>query len=175
MPFTNFQFPHFLQYIFLFAAGVIAHEYNWMDAITLRMGWRWFIFVQSMIFMAFPIVFIAGGTLEGNIAPFLGGLTWQSFAYAMWEQLVGFGMIVALLGIFKYRLNFQNSFTQKLSKSTYSVYVFHTPLLVLVSAVFLDCEINQLVKFITLAPVTLILCFAVGFLVKKLPGAKSIF
>lgn len=175
MPFTNFQFPHFLQYIFLFIMGIIAYEYKWMDSITSKMGWNWFIFSQVMIFVAFPIVFITGGAIEGELDAFVGGLTWQSFSYAIWEQLVGFAMIVALFGIFKFRLNFQNSFTKKLSASAYSVFVFHTPLLVLVSAVFLEFQIDQFLKFIVLAPVTLVLCFAIGFLMKKTPVAKNIF
>ncbi len=175
MPFTSFQFPHFLQYIFLFIAGIMAYEHKWMDAITLKMGWSWFIFVQAMIFIGFPVVFIAGGATEGNIDAYLGGLTWQSFSYAIWEQLVGFGMIMALFGIFKFRMNAQNSFAKKLSASAYGVYVFHTPLLVLVSAVFLDFQIPQFFKFIVLAPVALILCFAVGFIIKNTPAARKVF
>lgn len=175
MPFTSFQFPHFLQYILLFIAGIIAYENNWMDAINSKMGWNWFIFVQVMIFVSFPIVFIAGGAMEGNIEPFMGRGAWQSFAYAMWEQFVGIGLILALFGIFKSRLNRQNSLAKKLSASAYGVYVFHAPLLVLVSAVFLDFQIPQFFKFIVLAPVALILCFTVGYLVKKAPITRKIF
>lgn len=175
MPFTNFQFPHFLQYIFLFVFGIVAYEQKWLDAVTPKMGWRWFGFVQAMIFIAFPLLFVLGGAPENGADAFMGGLSWQNFAYAMWEQLVGIGMIVGLLGIFKSRFNEQGSLAKKLSASAYGVYVFHPPLIVLISALFLDFDIPQLLKFVVLAPVALIVCFGVGFLLKKLPLTRSIF
>lgn len=175
MYFTNFQLPHFLQYIVLYGAGILAYQNNWLDSINLKMGWRWFIFVQVLIFIVFPLLFFLGGAADGKVGAFLGGMTWQNLAYAIWEQLIGFGMIVGLFGIFKGRWNFQNSFTKKLSASAYGVYVFHTPILVLISATFLDFQINQFLKFIILAPICLTLCFGFGFLLKKLPVIRNIF
>ena len=175
MPFTNFQFPHFLQYIFLFAFGTIAYKQKWLDHITPKMGRNWFIFVQLLIFVGFPIIFIAGGALEGDTEPFMGGLGWRNLAYAIWEQLVGIGMIVALFGIFKGWFNTQGAFAKKLSASAYGVYVFHPPLITLISILFLGFNVPQFWKFVLLAPLALLLCFGVGYLVKRLPGAREVF
>lgn len=175
MPFTDFQLPFFLQYIFLFALGIIAYQQKWLDSITPRMGWRWFIFVQVLILIVFPVLFTLGGAAEAGVEPFMGGFNWKCFAYAIWEQLVGIGMIVALFGIFKSRFNKQGSVAKKLSTSAYAVYVFHTPILLLISAIFLDFSIPQILKFVVLAPIALLVCFAVGYLIKNLPLAKKVF
>ncbi len=172
---TNFQLGHFLQYISLFVLGILAWKNQWLDAITPKMGWNWFLFVHVFLFIIFPLVFFFGGAVEGNVEPFVGGFHWQNLAYAVWEQLVGFGMIVALFGIFKSKWNTQGVLAKKLSLSSYAVYVFHPPVIVLISALFFKLEIHPFFKFILLAPIALILCFLVGHLVKNMPLLKRVF
>lgn len=172
--FTNFQPPFFLQYIFLFAFGIIAFQNNWMESINSQLGKRWFIFAQVLIFIGFPALFIGGGAVENGIDKFMGGFTWQCFSYAIWEQVVGFSLIIGLFGIFKKRFNKQGLLTKKLSDSAYGVYIFHTPILLAISAVFLHWEIPQLMKLTALAPLALLACFSFAWLLKRIPGLKDI-
>lgn len=172
--FTNFQWPFFLQYIVLFPMGIIAWQNNWMEHINRKMGWRWFAFAQVLIFIAFPLSFGLGGVADEGLDKFMGGAHWQCLVYSLWEQLLGFSLILGLLGIFKSYFNKQGKFAQQLSGSAYGVYIFHAPLLLIVSAVFLDFTIPQLLKFIVLAPVSLVFCFALAWLLKQIPGVKQI-
>jgi glucan biosynthesis protein C len=172
--FTNFQFPFFLQYIFLFPLGIIAYQNNWMDSINSRTGWRWFGFAQILIFIGFPAIFILGGALDGGTETFMGGFSWQCFAYATWEQFLCFSLIIGLFGIFKKKFNTQGNIAKKLSGSAYSVYVLHPPILVGINALFLNWHIPQLLKFIALSPIALIACFLIAQLVKQIPGIKKV-
>jgi len=54
------------------------------------------------------------------------------------------------------------------------VYVFHTPVLLGISAVFLNFQIPQLLKFIVLAPIALVACFFIAWLAKQIPGVKKV-
>ncbi len=175
MPFTNFQLPHFIQYILLFAFGIIAYQNNWMDSVTLKLGKQWFIFVQLLIFIGFPLLFFAGGAGSGNLEPYMGGLHWQSLVYALWEQLVGFSLIIGLFGISKQYFNRQGQIATALSAGAYGVFVFHAPIIVGISAIFRPWEIFPFLKFLLLAPVALSACFTISLLIKKLPGFKKIF
>lgn len=173
--FTNFQFPFFLQYIVLFVFGIIAYHNNWMEKINSQEGWRWFTFAQILIFIGFPALFILGGATESGTEKFMGGFTWQCFSYSIWEQLVGFSLIFGLLGIFKKHFNIQGNFAKQLSGGAYGVYVFHPPILVAISAIFLNMNLPQLLKFVVLAPVALFACFLCAWLVKKLPALSKVF
>ncbi|HKI87770.1 MAG TPA: acyltransferase family protein [Draconibacterium sp.] len=173
MPFTNFQFPFFVQYILLFIMGIIAYQNNWLESITFKMGKQWFIFAQIMILVILPLMLYFGGK-ENGIENFVGGITWQSFSWAIWEQLVGFTLIIGLFGLFNRYLNRQNKMAKQLSASAYGVFVFHAPIIVGISAFFVFWKIPQLLKFIVLAPVALLICFLVAFLFKKLPLVKKI-
>jgi hypothetical protein len=66
MPFTNFQFPFFVQYIFLFALGIVAYQNNWLDSVSFKTGKQWFITAQILIFIGFPVLFILGGAMQSG-------------------------------------------------------------------------------------------------------------
>jgi len=51
-----------------------------------------------MILIVLPTLLYIGGKEEGNEF-FIGGVTWQSFPSTVWEQLVGFAMIIGLFGL----------------------------------------------------------------------------
>lgn len=171
--FTNFQFPFFLQYILLFIAGIKAYQNNWLESITFRMAKRWFIFAQAMIWTVLPTMLYFGGK-EYGIESFVGRGTWQSFSWAVWEQVTGFAMIIGLLGLGKKFADLQGSIARHLSDSAYGVYVFHPPVILGISALFLNFHINQLLKFIVLAPVALVSCFIVAWTLRKIPGINRI-
>lgn len=175
MPFTEFQLPHFLQYVVLFGFGTLAYTQRWLDSLNPRDGWRWFWFVQILIFIGFPLIFILGGAMDRGIDHFMGGLNWSCFSYTIWEQIVGFSMIMALFGLFKAKLNQQGSFARKLSASAYAVYVIHAPILVFISFLFLGFDIPPFLKFIVLGPVAAASCFLLAYLVKRLPVFNRIF
>lgn len=174
MPYTAFQFPFFVQYIFMFTLGLVAYQNKWTDAVTPKLGRRWFLFAQAMIFIGFPLLFLAGGDEQTGIVPFMGGFTLQSLGYATWEQLTGISLMLGLTGIFKQYFNRQQAFAQRLSDSAYGVFVFHTPLIVLLCAVFSGWVIYPPIKLIALAPIALIACFLVAILIKRIPGLNRI-
>jgi hypothetical protein len=172
-PFTNFQFPFFLQYILLFFTGIIAYQNNWLESITFQMAKRWFIFAQVMILIVLPAFLYFGGIKNGPES-FIGGGTWQSFSWAVWEQITGFALIIGLFGFGKKYADRQGKIARHLSDSAYGVYVFHPPILIGISTLFLNFGINQLLKFIVLAPVALLACFTVACLVRQAPGVKRV-
>ncbi len=173
MPFTNFQLPYFLQYMVLFALGIVAYQNNWLDAVTAKIGNRWFLAAQALIFAGLPLLFLLGGT-ENGTDDFAGGLKWQSLALALWEQFTGFSLIIGLTGIFKKYFNTQGKTAQHLSDSAYGVFVFHAPVIVALSVALRHWAIFPPLKFILLAPVALLACFLVAWLAKQIPGVRKI-
>jgi hypothetical protein len=174
MPFTNFQFPFFMQYIFLFAFGIVAYRNNWPDSVSFKTGKHWFIVAQILIFVAFPLLFILGGAAKNGGDLFMGGGSWQSFGYAIWEQLTGISLIIGLIGLGKKYLNRQGNLAKQLSESAYGVFVFHAPIIVFVAVIFEGWAIFPPLKFILLAPVALLSCFLFAVLLKRIPGVNKV-
>ena len=170
-----FDIGHFPQYIFLFILGIIVARYNSDSFVTLKQAKIWWWLVIFMILVAFPILFFLGDAHVAGIKSYAGRGTWNSLSYALWEQITGFAIIAALWGTFKEKLNTQLRLTSQLSNSAYAIYVFHPPVLVGISYIFVSWKTMLLIKFLALAPLALLVSFTVGVFVKKLPLLKRIF
>jgi peptidoglycan/LPS O-acetylase OafA/YrhL len=169
----SLQFPHFLQYIAFFVIGTVAYRRNWFSGLSDAQGkvWRRTILVLIVVFF---VLFVTGGALEGNLDPFMGGLHWQSFAYAVWEQLMGIAMVVTLLVWFRKRLNRQGPLAKKLSASAYAAYVVHPPLITLLALALQGIALDLGLKWVLIAPVAVSLCFLIGYALKRLPLARDV-
>jgi surface polysaccharide O-acyltransferase-like enzyme len=169
------QFPHFPQYIGLFIVGTIAYRCGWLSAVSEDMtrGRLWSRVVALLILLA-PVLFVAGGGLEGSTADFRGGIRWQALAYALWEQFLCVGMVISLLAWFRRRYNRQGRLARVMSASAYAVYIFHASVVILVAVGLRNLEAYPLLKFALAALISLPLCFMVGGLVRKLPLAQRI-
>lgn len=170
----GFQFAHFPQYIILFYFGWIASENNWFDKISFQQSKRWGWMVLFFVFVLFPVVFALGGALEGKTEIFMGSLSWQSFIFSIWEQLVGIGMMIMFLGFFKEKYNSQGDKLKAASASAYTVFIIHALILVAISLAIKDWEIGSSLKFLMLAPIVLIVCFVLANFLRKLPYLRKI-
>ena len=170
-----FNLGHFPQYIFLFILGVIAARYNSDFFISFKRAKRWAWLVLALMLVAFPIIFFLGEAHTNGIKAFTGRGTWQSLAFAIWEQLIGFAIMVSLLGILKAKWNKQCIIARNLSKSAYAVYVLHPPVLVGISVLFINWKADLLLKFLAITPLAIIGSFGIALLVKHAPLLKRIF
>jgi hypothetical protein len=168
------QFSNFVQYIALFIIGILAYQNNWLEQITFKQGIRWFWFAQVLIIMVFPLLFVLGGVAAKGADHFMGGFSWESLSYAIWEQVTGISLIIGLTGIFKRKLNKQNKVARSMSADAYTVYIIHPTLLVLLTLSLTNLHLYPLLKFIVIAPVALVFIFLAADIVRRLPLAKKI-
>lgn len=170
----NLQLPFFVQYIAMLIIGIIAYRGDWLMRIPRATGKRWLIVAAVLIVVVFPVLFVLGGALEGDVSKFVGGLHWQAFAYAMWEQLLGVAMIVGLTVLFREHLNRQGNLAGEAAASSYTAYILHAPVLILFTLAVRGIELYPLLKFALVAMILVPLCFAIGAGVRRLPLARRI-
>jgi len=170
----NLQFPFFPQYICLFVVGILAYRNNWFMLIEVTMGRVWLTIAIIFIVILFPALFVSGGALNGDVSAFAGGVHWQCFAYALWEQFVGVAMIVGLVVLFREKLNLQGRLAKAMSASAYTAYIIHAPVVVFLSLAMRDVQLYPLVKFAVAALIAVPACFGLGNLIRNLPLARRI-
>ncbi len=169
----NFQFPFFPQYICLFIVGILAYRRNWLMRISNAMGKFWLCVAVIFMVVLFPVLFVLGGASD-DISPFMGGVHWQCFAYAVWEQYIGVAIIISLLFLFRKWLNRQGEVAKAMSASSYTAYIVHAPVLVFLTLAIRNITLYPLLKFALVVPVAVLLCFALGNFIRQLPLAKRI-
>jgi len=170
----NFEFPFLPQSVCLFVVGVVAYRRNWLGRIPIATGRLWQGVALVFVAVLLPVLFVAGGATSGNLLPYIGGLHWQCFAYALWEQWFGIAMTMGLLVLFSRKLNRQGKLMKELAGSSYTVYVMHTPILVFFALAIRNVMLHPILKFALAILITVPLCFALGGVVRRLPLARRI-
>ncbi|KAA0547051.1 acyltransferase [Bacillus sp. BGMRC 2118] len=166
------QFGYFPSYIFLFIAGMVAYRQSWLEKIKPDLVKKWGR-IAVMTIPLLPIALILDGALEGNLH-FEGGLNIQSFVYSMWEPFVAFGMILMLLQYFEQKVHTPNPFKQSLADSAYTVYIIHPVVIVGLSLLLTGIGIYPTVKFVMVSLIGTILCFAISWIIIKIPFANRV-
>ncbi|MHC4190985.1 MAG: acyltransferase family protein [Planctomycetota bacterium] len=170
----NLQFPFFPQYICLFTIGVVAYRRNWLMRIDDAVGKFWLSIGIIFIVVLFPAMFVAGGAFEGDVSSFAGDFHWQCLAYSVWEQFIGVAMVIGLSVLFRKRLNRQGKLVKKMSASSYTAYIVHAPVLVLLALAIRNITLYPLLKFALAGLIAVPLCFALGNFIRQLPLARRI-
>lgn len=166
-----FQIGHFIQYISFFIFGLMAYRGNWFNNLTKKHGKLWGLVLLFTIPIA-PLVLILEGALEYGVDAFLGGFTWQSVVYALWESLICFSAIIFFSYIFQLKFNKPNKFAQGVAKNAYTVYIIQEPVIYIFTLLFLNVSMHSMLKFLIVSPIVIVVAFITSFLIRQIPFAK---
>ena len=169
----HLQLGQFAQYIAYFVVGVFAYRRNGFAGVRIAQARLW-VWVAVGLIVLYPVLLVAGGALTAGVDSFLGGLTWQSLAYSVYEQFLGLALIVTLLVWFRERFNRQGRLAANMGADTYAVYVFHPFVIVSLGYALSGIVLVGVVKWVLVAPLALALCFLVAHLMRKLPLVRDV-
>ena len=170
VPVLAFIPAFFPQYIAFFIFGLIAYRSNWILSLPRETGNYWGS-ITSLLPLGVAAIFTVSMLTS---ASFLGGLTWQTAAYAFWEQVFAIAISIWLVVWFRERYNTQSHFLRFLSESSYGAYIFQAPVLVFFALSLQSIQQPLLLKFVVVSPIGVSLCFLLAFLIKKIPKADKV-
>ena len=166
----NLQLPYFPQYVALFIVGILAGCRNALADFNPPAPRRRLIAGLTVaLILALPLLLVAGGGLKGNLAPFMGGLHWQSLALSFWEQAACAAMSLALLTLFSRRLNRQSPLAKAASDSAFSAYIIHAPVIILFALAARPVTLHPILKFALALAITVPLTFTLANLLRRHP------
>ena len=170
---VNFQFPFFPQYIALFILGICAAQNNWLAGGDCHIGKKCAYAALALILMQPLLLLITTASPEG-LSLVMGGLHWQAAVYALWEQMAGIMIIVGLLWFFSLHFNHQGPVTRAMAADTYTVYIIHPVILVILAIALKGLMIPTLGKFVVVLALTICITFSLAHAIRALPGVKKI-
>jgi glucan biosynthesis protein C len=154
------------QYLSFFCIGIVASRGNWLRTIPTSKGKWGFVAAVVVTLALFPIILIIG---IKSREPLMGGGYWQSGVYALWDSTFAVGFLLALITLFRRFLDYQGRLTPLLSQQSYTVFIIHAPILVFLAVVLRGLYAENLLKFALLAVIAVPLCFALAYLIRKIP------
>ena len=156
------------QYASLFVVGLVACRRGWAQALPVSAGW--FGLTQALIatVAVVPVAMWARSAFAASTR------TWGQILYATWDSLFAVGVIVALLVLFRQKLNRQGTLASVMSQHAYTVYIIHPLVLVGLGYALRWLHAIAIVKFTVIAVLGIPLCWASAYLVRALPHAKRV-
>jgi hypothetical protein len=152
------------EYMSFFIIGAMASRNDWFREVFSSVAKMIGIVALAATIVLFPIA------LTGGDARFLGGVTWQSAVYSLWDSTFAVGVSLALIVFFRHFFDRDGKFRDFLYKQSYGVYIIHVLVIVVVTAIVLEgIMMYPLLKFALAAVVTVPLCWGVAYLVRKIP------
>lgn len=164
------------QYLSLFVLGTMASRHNWFRALPSSVGLVGFVTALVAGVLLFPPA-ISGQLFSLEVtepALFVGNGHWQSAVYALWDSTFAVGMCLGLIPLFRRFFNGQGRFGRFLSQHSYAVYVVHIPIVVLIAIALKGIHLEPLLKFGMAAVIAVPTCFAVAYIVRRMPGVSRI-
>ncbi|NCD70110.1 acyltransferase family protein [Mucilaginibacter agri] len=169
----GFQLSYFTQYIVLFIVGLIAADNNWLATLADKTGKQMARLVILLVIL-FPVFYVIKVVMNTPLEWYSGGMHWQSLLYAVWEQLIGFSIITALLSYGKKLWNKPSVLLQNLSRYTFGVYIFHPLVLISTALAFRNLAIDPAIKLLFVAPLVVVCSFLLAAIIVKIPGVKKV-
>jgi glucan biosynthesis protein C len=165
----------FAQYLLLFMAGVLAARQQWLAKLWFKHGIVWLTLVATLGLVAWLVIIVAGGALEGATDSYSGGWHWQSAALGLWESFTCVGVCFGLLVIFREKLNYQTRLTKFAADNAFSVYVFHPPVVIALARVLHLVPLQPLLKFVLLTAGAVVTSFILSAVIfRQIPGLRAI-
>jgi glucan biosynthesis protein C len=169
VPLSLFEPFHLTQYVMLFAAGIIAYREGWIDAIPKAAAKLW-----SRVAILMVILLLVIGAVTDS-TEFSGGLTISSLLGSFWEAFMCVSMCIAMLALFRNKLNSQGTIAKALANNSFTVYLIHIPVIVFLQYMLIGVAIDPLIKFAIVGAIGIVLAFAIShYVIRRLPYAKYI-
>jgi uncharacterized membrane protein YcfT len=160
-----------------FVAGAIASRHNWFRTLPGSVGWVGFVTALVVGVFLFPLAssgHLFSLELTEALANSLGNGHWQSAVYALWDSTFAVGICLGVITLLRKLIDRQGKFSRFVSQHSYTVYVIHIPIVVFVGVALKGIELGSLLKFGMATVIAVPLCFAIAYIVRKVPLASKI-
>ncbi|MBN2551666.1 MAG: acyltransferase [Spirochaetales bacterium] len=171
--FHNLQLGFFPMYVILFAAGIKAGEERWLDRIAeLRLApWLPIAVTGMVLYLPFMIL---GGALSNEGRPFLGGMTWQAAAYALWEAAAGTSLFIATLVLFARRRWPASGAGASYAGASFGIYLLHATVIIPLAIAMQPLPVHPALKWIILSVSGVCLPWALTLAFRRVPGIHRV-
>ena len=159
------------QYLSLFVLGLVAYRRGWLQSLPDFKGLAGFVAAAIAAILLFPLA-ISGQFLSLEFAEqtqFLGGGSWQSAIYTIWDSIMVVGLSLGAVVVFRRFFNGTGWFGRFLSRQSYAVYIIHSPIIVFIAYAMRDISLPPIAKFGLAALIVVPVCFAVAYAIRKVP------
>jgi peptidoglycan/LPS O-acetylase OafA/YrhL len=168
------QLGFFSSYIFMFALGIAAYRHDWLRQLTWRHA-SWWIIALPIFWVLMPIHLTLDRSPDTFAAvSFMHGIPWAAIFWAMWEPFIAWGIIAALLLLFRQYVNAPSRLWAWLDRRAYAAYIIHPPVLVGVALLLRPWTEPALAKWACTGVIAIAATWLIADPLVRAPGLRRI-
>lgn len=157
----KFEPAHYLQYIMMFAIGVLAGRFNWFERMTNRTG---------LTALAVGVLLCIGNYVRGNGA--WSGFVWRWFG--IYESFLCVTLCIGLMWLFRQIGNWDDKFWHWCSQQAYGAYIVHLFLILIFQNLLDAVWVGAFGKFMLISILSTVASFVLTWLLRMIPGVKKV-
>jgi len=157
----KFEPAHYLQYIMMFALGVLAGHGNWFDKMSDFVG-RTALIIGTLLCIGNYLR--AGGAWDGFV--------WHWFG--IYESFLCVFFCIGLVWLFKEIANWDGRFWQWSASQAFGAYVIHLFVLLTVQNLLDKLWVGVVGKFLLVTALAVFFSFVITWLLRLIPGVKKV-
>ena len=156
--FFQVEIAHWPQYLVMFVVGIIAYRKNWLNTLKIKIGYACLLIALLLVVGVYSS---AIGILRNRLD------SWK--VWAVYESLLAVTLIIGLITLFRETGNKTTPFLQTLSRSSFTAYIIHMPIVLLIQYALDTVVIGGAVgKFVAVSIVSVALTFALSTLLIRI-------
>lgn len=154
--FFQVEIAHWPQYLVMFIVGIIAYRKNWLNTLSAKTG-----YIALFIAVLNIVIFYS------NFRPWMSEYNYWA-VWAVWESLIAVSLIFGLLTLFRGIGNRTTPFLQTLSRSSFTAYIIHMPIVLTIQYALDTVVIGGAIgKFLTVSIISIVLTYVLSILLVK--------
>ncbi len=157
----KFEPAHYLQYIMMFAIGVLAGRFNWFERMTNRTG---------LTALTIGVLLCIGNYVRGNGA--WSGFVWRWFG--IYESFLCVTLCIGLVWLFRQIGNWDGKFWHWCSQQAYGAYIVHLFLILIFQNLLDAVWVGAFGKFMLISILSTVASFVLTWLLRMIPGVKKV-
>ena len=171
----NVDVHDFPQYPLMFAAGIMAWRHDWPVRIAPRAGRRWLLFGLLVSVALWVVLVTQGGALGGHLRAYGGGWHWQAAGMDLWRSFTCLSLGLGLVTLYRDHFDGRGPVAQFLTRNAFGVYVFHAPVLIIVTRILHDWPVGTAARFAIASVAAIVASFLfVGIVVRRAPVLRAV-
>jgi len=165
------EVAHLPQYVSLFAIGIFAGKNNWFSKIPSKFGFTWLI-IGLLTSIAYAVSYLT--EIRESISMAINNYYINLFFYCVWESFICIALCIGIITLFRERLNVSTNLLSVLAQNTYTVYIIHIIIVVSIQFSIAEATLSPLTKFGIVVFISVPICFAFSYLIRKIPGIRTV-
>lgn len=152
---------HMPQYFFLFATGILAYRWSFLDSLTTPRNVLWLIPAVGIY-----LITVVQTSSSGRAAGF--------FLWEYREALLCVGLCIGFLSLFRTFFNRTGRAFQLLSENAFGAYILHVPVVVALQYAFDPVPAGAFTLFVFVSLLSVAATFLASILVRRIPLVSRI-